>query len=158
MYRYGLVVGFGLGGGALNTSDCIPDFCGGAVSGWAEIGGMLNPRLALEFDGWETFHPIANSNGDVTANGIYTAALKAFLTNFVWIKGGLGFGHYQVTGDFGNTIVADDSGLAIMGAAGVELLQAANFALDVQLRLGEGFYSAAGNTSSVALGVGLNWY
>ena len=40
-------------------------------------------------------------------------------------------------------------------------MQAYNFALDIQARIGNGFYSHAGNSFSVqnyALMVGFNWY
>jgi hypothetical protein len=75
----------------------------------------------------------------------------------LWIKGGLGFAHLEVddqffTEDFG-------TGVALMGAAGIELFSAPNFALELQGRLIEGSYhSLDDNVTSGTIGIGINWY
>ncbi|HET6279945.1 MAG TPA: hypothetical protein VFH73_03235, partial [Polyangia bacterium] len=51
MYREGLLIGFGLGFGAL-TADACGDYCGGALALQFDIGAMLNPRMGIMFDGW----------------------------------------------------------------------------------------------------------
>jgi hypothetical protein len=51
-----------------------------------------------------------------------------------------------------------ESGFAIMGALGVEVVQSYNFALDLQGRFGHGFYSQGGDVNNFAFMVGVNWY
>jgi hypothetical protein len=155
MYRQGLVFGLGIGGGAISASNCGPD-CGGAFALQFDIGGMLNPQLALVFDGWVNFHGIPQTD-IVAVNGIYTGALQYFVTDIVWLKGGVGYGGYQQTSSAAGRI-GDDSGLALLAAGGVEVVQSQNFALDIQLRLGHAFYSVAKDMTNVALMLGVNWY
>jgi hypothetical protein len=51
------------------------------------------------------------------------------------------------------------SGIAFMGAIGVELLSARNFALELQGRFIEGEYNSGDDhITSGTIGLGLNWY
>jgi hypothetical protein len=156
MYRQGLVLGFGLGGGAISASGCDDGSCGGAFALAFDIGGMLNPQTALVFDGFINFHGIPQTD-IVAINEIYTAALQFFVTDILWIKGGAGFGNYQQTSDSVGRI-GSDSGFAVLAAGGVELVQSYNFALDIQLRLGHAFYSTAKDMTNFGLLIGVNWY
>jgi len=87
-----------------------------------------------------------------------------------WIKGGLGLGYLTVSSDIGyyyngytySTSVSD-SAFAFMLAAGIELYQAYNYALDLQLRYGNAVYTgagadSAGDTNMVTVMIGFNWY
>ena len=156
MYRDGLVVGFGLGFGVISAPDC-GDVCGGAFSGELHLGGMLNPRMAVMADLWSNIRDVPNS--DATAwSGIYTAALQYWATDIIWLKGGLGLGHMQIYSNVDNFTYGDEWGFAAMGAAGIEVVHASNFALDLQLRLGRGFYSQGGDVNNFGFMVGLSWY
>jgi hypothetical protein len=155
-YRTGLVVGVGVGVGALTADNCGGD-CGGGLSLEGHIGGMIDPRLAIEFDAWAIFH----RNPDVsstTTSGIYTGALQMWLTPIVWIKGGIGVGNTRVSDRLGP--LGEATNFAIMGAAGVELVHSGFFALDLQGRLGHTFFSNAegGPVTDYAFMVGFNWY
>jgi hypothetical protein len=157
VYRQGLVLGFGLGFGALSAEGC-GDVCGGAFSAEGHIGGMLNPQLALVFDAWTTVHPIPNTDTDTT-NTLFTGALQFWVTPIFWLKGGVGLGYtHQDSANFGQLTSA--TGTALMGAGGIEILQRWNFALDLQARLGHTFYSQAdgGDVNTFAFMVGFNWY
>jgi|tagenome__1003787_1003787.scaffolds.fasta_scaffold19969811_1 hypothetical protein len=155
MYRSGLVVGFGLGLGAISTSqDCGP--CGGAAGGFEfHVGGMLNPRLALMFDGWGLGRTL--DGGGTLTNGMAAVALQYWVNEIIWLKGGVGFAEIRISYD--DYYYRDDSlsGLGIMGAAGFEIMQSYNFALDLQLRLAHMSYDFGG-ANNFALMVGLNWY
>jgi hypothetical protein len=155
--REGLVLGFGLGVGLVSASDC-GDLCGAAFAGEVHIGGMLNPRTALMFDGWTNIHPIPNTDGQTTST-ILAGALQFWLNDIFWLKGGLGLGNTQVTSSSAGTI-GDATGFAIMGAGGVELVHYWTFALDLQLRLAHTFHPASegGSVDDVAFMVGFNWY
>jgi len=107
-------------------------------------------------DFWLNDHAIPNTDS-ATLHGIYTAALQYWLTDMFWLKGGVGGGRIQVTSDSAG-VLGDSSGLAVMGAAGIELLQASAFALDIHFRVGHGFYSPAPDATNLALMVGFTWF
>ncbi len=166
VYRSCLVFGGSLGLGGFWYADC-GDICGFALSGELHIGGMIAPRMALMGDFWEGYHYFSNDayNGSgSTYNGIYTLAAQYWVNDVLWVKGGLGFGHITVTaGDYYYGGRADDSGFAFMLAAGVEVFQAYNYAMDLQLRYGNATYSSSGpdspgNTSMFTAMIGFNWY
>jgi hypothetical protein len=156
-YRSGLVLGAGIGFGGLTADQC-GDLCGGGLSLEGHIGGMLNPRLAMLFDIWTVIHPIPGSDGDTTST-LYTGALQAWVSPIVWLKGGIGFGNTQISSNSVGTIT-DATALALMGAAGVELVQSGPFALDLQGRIGHTFFTQqdGGAITQYAFMVGFNWY
>jgi hypothetical protein len=156
MYREGLVVGGGLGFGGISADQC-GDVCGGVFSFEGHIGGMMNPRMAVMIDLWANVRNSTSLDAAVW-NGIYTGALQYWLTDIVWLKGGIGAGHMQLTSNGDGVPFGDEWGLAIMGAGGVELVQAGTFALDLQLRLGHGFFSEGGDVNSLGFMAGFNWY
>jgi hypothetical protein len=154
MYRQGLIFGAALGFGQNDASAC--DICGGALAFEFHIGGMVTPQLALVGDFWFNDHPIANSDSSMV-HSIYTFAIQYWPISQLWLKGGIGGGNVDITSaTVGET--SGENGLAIMGAGGFEMLQAGNFALDLQLRVGHGFYSQGGDVTSWALMIGTNWY
>ncbi len=174
VYRAGIVFGFSGGVGAIGATNYAGASCGDAcgVAGLLEghLGGMISPRAALLFEMWGADHPWTDGAGNSheTFNTFVTGAAQYWLTDIFWIKGGVGLAYYHDTinnsyyysGGYG-AVVASDSGFGLFGAAGVEVMQSYNFALDIQGRIGNGFYSQGGNGFSVqnyALMVGFNWY
>jgi hypothetical protein len=156
--RGGLVLGgaIGLGGIYLGEcEDCDP-FEGIALQGF--IGGMVAPNLAIVFDASTVIHPF--DDGGVLSSHVWLGALKLWLGEQLWISGGVGLGLLELDDEFGFVYADTGTGIAGMVAAGVELLQTYNFALDLQLRAtganldygdGQGIYNL-----SILLGV--NWY
>jgi hypothetical protein len=171
VFRAGIVWGFGVGLGAVHNSGCSDD-CGGAFLLEGHIGGMIAPNAALMFEAWGLDHPWSDVNGNdrETINSFWTGAAQFWLTPNFWVKGGAGLAVFRQTLDtgtvdnYGNEIVVenDHTGLALFGAAGIEVLQSYNFALDIQGRIGSGFYSDSGGGSfsvqNYAVLVGFNWY
>jgi hypothetical protein len=152
MYRDGLVLGFALGGGGIE-GNCAIGYCGGAVSGEFHIGGMLNPRMALLLDVWGNIRNV-NGTDSSFSQSFWTAAMQFWPTDILWLKGGLGISHVQVSDAFGP--YQDDTALGLMLGAGVEVLQVGNMALDIQFRAGFGFYNPT--LDNYAFLVGLSWY
>jgi hypothetical protein len=155
MYREGLIIGGAIGFGGNNASDC-GDECGSAFAFELHIGGMITPQVALVGDFWFNDHPIPNSDASML-HSIYTFAIQYWPMDKLWLKGGIGGGNVDITSDSAGDL-GSENGLALMGAGGVEVLQAGNFALDLQLRVGHGFYSQGGDVTSWALMIGTNWY
>jgi hypothetical protein len=152
VYRSGLTFGGSLGVGIISSDGC-GDLCGGSGMIEGHIGGMLNPRLALMGDFWGAAHRWNDIYGSgTTYQGIYAIALQYWVTDILWLKGGAGFAQLEVSG------LPDESGPAILGAIGVEVVQAYNFTLDLQLRLGHGFYDTGPDVNNVGFMVGVNWY
>ncbi len=167
VYRAGIVWGFSGGIGAVAANGC-GDGCGAAGVLEAHLGGMISPRAALMFEVWGADHPWTDSagNGRETINTFFTGAAQYWVNDIIWIKGGAGIAVFRETiddnyGYNGTTDLNDVTGFALFGAAGVEVLQSYNFALDIQGRIGNGFYSQDGssfNVQNYALMVGFNWY
>jgi hypothetical protein len=143
------------------------DACGAAGVAEGHIGGMISPRAAVMLEIWGADHPwSAGGNSFETINTFFTGALQYWVNDIVWIKGGLGVGELRETvndnynGYYTDT-ANDVTGFALFGAAGVEVLQTYNFALDIQARIGSGFYSqdnVSFSAQNYALMVGFNWY
>jgi hypothetical protein len=156
VYRDGLTFGGSIGAGSISAENC-GVYCGGSGMIEGHIGGMLNPRLALMGDFWSAGHPWDNGYGTgTTLHTIYTVAVQYWATDIIWLKGGVGGGNMHLGYD--NAPGSDENGMALMVAGGVELVQSYNFALDLHLRLGHGFYSQGGDVNTVGLMIGVNWY
>jgi hypothetical protein len=165
VYRSGLVWGFSLGAGGLSMPDC-GQVCGAVGMGEFHLGGMIAPRLALMGDFWEAaryYSGDPNVGSGEIYNGIYTAALQFWLNDIIWAKGGIGFGRVQISSDYDYAVFDDETGFAFMLAAGVEIVQAYNFALDLQVRYGNVVYGSRssggdGDANQFGFMVGFNWY
>jgi hypothetical protein len=156
-YRHGLTLGAGIGIGGISAADTCGNVCGVAGAFEFHIGVMLNPRLAILFDFWANNHFIPNTDASTT-HSIYTGALQYWVADKIWLKGGIGGANMNISSDYDGFIYDRANGLGIMGAGGFEVLQMYNFALDLQLRLGHGFYDPYGDVNSWALMIGANWY
>ena len=136
------------------------DFKPYAAEGDLHIGGMLNARfgLMLELQGnFETVHSSFRDGDTTLTQSAAMVAGQFWIIPILWVKGGLGFSNLNVdnayfTEDLGN-------GVAVMGAVGVELFSARNFALELQGRLIEGTYNSGDDhVTSGTIGIGVNWY
>ena len=133
--------GGSLGLGIIDGPNCAP-LCGGAGMVAGHIGGMLNPRLALMGDFWGLAPPLQRrltARHDLPQH-LDDRRCSTGSTDIVWLKGGHRLRPLQLEYDGESVAFDDESGLAIMGAAGVEVVQSYNFALDLQVRAGHGFY------------------
>jgi hypothetical protein len=154
-YRSGLVVGFGLGIGGISATDCAPGYCGVALAGEFHLGGMLTPQLALMGDVSGNIRGIDNTDGDLSQS-FWTIAAQFWPLDNLWLKGGLGIAHVQVSSASAG-VIDDETSLGLMLGAGIEVYRYANMVLDLQGRFGHGFYDAGG-VNNFAFLVGLNWY
>lgn len=157
IHRYGLVAGFGVGGGALGLSNCDGCDSWGVLSLQGEIGGMVAPNVAILFDYTGSFHSFGN--GDTMENNIIDGAVRFFFGRIFWIEGGLGIG--ELTIDYGDGFRdSSDWGFALMGAFGIEVVQTPRFALDLSARIAGERISSNPNQSigSFNLMVGFHWY
>lgn len=162
--RVGMIFGFGGGLGGMhddqNASDCPNcDFNVLAFEGDFHIGGMVNPRLGLMFEGQVNSQQVDSQgpNGDAfLTQGAGMFAAQFWVLPMLWIKGGVGFASLQKD----NQIFTTDEGTggAVMGAIGVELLSSRRFAFELQGRIIEGLYSHDFHLTSGTIGLGLDWF
>jgi hypothetical protein len=153
IHRRGFLIGFSLGAGTMNCSECADS---DALSGPGldiHLGGMIAPNLAIMFDGWGVGHAF---DGGTIVHVMDTAAVQAWVMPQFWIKGGIGAGQLRINFDNGQS-AESDTGLGLFGAAGFEVFQGYSFALDLQLRLGTVKYDG-GSVNMGAITVGANWY
>jgi hypothetical protein len=161
-----LTFGFGVGLGGMSDN-------GSAITGCdncnynplafeldGHIGGMLTPRFALMFEAQlngQTIHSDRLDGNTTLTQGAAMIAGQVWVLPILWLKGGLGFTHLQTDDTF---VTADlGGGIGVMGAVGVELMSARNFALELQGRLIEGTYNGGDDhLTSGTIGVGINWY
>jgi hypothetical protein len=151
VYRSGLILGFGVGGGSIIADQC--GNCGGGGAWEAHIGGMVNPRLAVMGELWGLARP---TDAGTLYHVIYGAALQFWVADILWLKGGIGGGSISFE-DRIELTTTGESALALSGAIGVEVVQTYNFALDIQLRVAHSFVSLGG-AENIALLVGFNFY
>jgi hypothetical protein len=165
-YRRGLTLGVGIGLGAMNSDsaltecfDCNYDPI--AVSFDFHIGGMINPQLAILGEVYWHAQNIDADGFNWLSQGMLLGAVQFWVTPQLWLKGGLGFAtldtHYDDGYEYDDQNV--DTGVAVLGAAGFEVLSAPWFSVDIQARLATGSYDGIDEQVSVGtVGVGFNWY
>jgi hypothetical protein len=165
-----LIFGVNLGLGAMN--DDVGDIeCANcsAVSGElaGHVGGFIGPRFALMGELQGNAQTLSADTGGGSETLVQTALMIAgqyWLTPQLWIKGGIGFANLRVDWSaYGDGIVdastQPENGVALLGAAGYELLSARNFSVDLQGRLINGSYDSINNNiTAVSIGVGINWF
>lgn len=145
------------GSGVTNCDNCRN---GLAVELDGHIGGMLNPRFGLMFEGQLNGRTVHSNVFDADTILTQSAAMIAgqyWITPMLWVKGGIGFANLRA--DDAYVIYDYGSGLAILGAVGFELMSARYFSLDLQGRLIDGAYnSGTDHVTSLSVGLGINWY
>lgn len=160
-----LAFGFGLGLGGMHDDGSAITACDNcdfqplAFEADIHLGGMLGPRFALMFEGQANIQTIHTDFFDDTTltQGAAMIAGQFWILPQLWIKGGIGLANLQIDDAFFTEDLG--SGVAVMGAAGFELLSARNFAIDLQGRIIEGTYnSGSDHVTSGTIGIGIDWY
>jgi hypothetical protein len=164
--RYGLTLGFGVGLGAMdsdsNLTKCVNcDFDPIALAFDFHLGGMINPRMAILGEVFWHAQTIDADGFNWLNQTMVMGALQFWLTPQFWLKGGVGFASLSSHFDDGFNFDDDqiDTGVAVMAAAGIEILHSPWFAVDLQGRLASGNYDGVDEQVNVGtIGVGFNWY
>jgi hypothetical protein len=129
------------------------------VSG--HIGGFIGPRLALmaEIQG-NAVTLSSDGYDDLTlVQSALMGAVQFWVTPQLWLKGGIGFANLSVDDTYYNESQNIDSGMALMGGVGFELLSSQRFSVDLQGRLLAGSYDGIDQQITAgSIGVGINWF
>lgn len=165
-----LIFGGNLGLGAMhdNIGDIDCTNCSDiSVQVAGHLGGFIGPRLALMGElqaNAQTLEVDRFGGTETLVQSALMLAAQYWVTPQFWIKGGIGFANLQVNWSaYGDGYIdassPPENGLALLGAAGFELLSARNFSVDLQGRLINGSYDGTNNSvTGISLGVGLNWF
>jgi hypothetical protein len=153
-----------IGGMSDDFGDIECDNCQAIGFGLAgHIGGFIGPRLALMLELQMNGHQLSEEAFIEDDQFLYqTAAMVAlqyWVTPQLWLKGGIGFASVDIDDDAYYEETHIDSGMALMGGVGFELLSAQRFSVDLQGRLLAGSYDGIGQQiTSATVGVGINWF
>lgn len=165
-YRQGFTIGFGFGVGGMSSDTNVTD-CGNcdyepaAVGFDFHLGGMVNPRLALLGELWGTVQAVEQSGRTALVQTMFLVAAQYWVSPQLWIKGGIGAAQLSLSYDdgFEGDSRELDTGGALMGAIGYEILSGERFSIDLQGRLGSASYEGLGdNITAGTVSLGFNWF
>ncbi|ACY17171.1 outer membrane beta-barrel protein [Haliangium ochraceum] len=155
--RSGFTIGLGLGGGHL---ECEGEGCDGVTEAGGinvNAGVMLSPNFAIMGDVWAMGH---TEDRLTLTHSMLTVGPQVWFGP-LWARAGVGAARASFNYDAGIVDVMDETETvpAAMVGAGVEVLSTPEFALDLNLRAGSGFFND-GDTrvQNLSLGVGANWF
>ncbi|MEM9489920.1 MAG: outer membrane beta-barrel protein [Myxococcota bacterium] len=164
--RQGLTIGFGIGVGDIDCTDCDAGLEAAGVEFHA--GVMINPRMAVIGEIWAMSHSERDDTFDAEitlTHLIATAGVQYWVLPRLWVKGGLGIAQGFLTVSVGNIEASDESeaGLGLMAAVGYEVLTTRRFAMDAQLHLGTGLYGDTDDgtdfeANNISVGLGFTWF
>jgi hypothetical protein len=147
----GLMVGFGLG---LSSLSC--ENCGHAEGGLGfdfNLGGFINPRLALMYDasGWYD-----SEDGITLSLTLHALAAQYWVSPKLWIKGAAGVANSRTSFEGFESGSNSESGSGIGGGLGYEFVQSGNLAVDLSARLNIVSINESSATTVNAV-VGVRW-
>jgi hypothetical protein len=119
--------GLGFGGVRFNGRDTGQSTSLGGFSYNFHLGFGLTPRLILL---WDIEGAVVSQGPYVYEQTAHLAALQLFLTNKLFIKGGIGAAHVDQEDAF--SIWYGQWGGAAMGGIGLELVQGWNWSFDIE--------------------------
>jgi hypothetical protein len=155
--NFGASIGFGRLGCDDNGNDCSGS--GANQAGYLAVHGgvMVSSNVAIMGDLWGMAH---TEERFTVSQILLTAAVRVWPVQRFWLEGGLGIARAGIEYDAGvyQYMSRSDVVPAAMLGLGVEVISRRNFALDVELRAGTGFYNDDVSVWIVSLGVGVNWY
>lgn len=155
--RVGFEGGFGLYGGEINCENENGEFCDGVT----EAGGIdlhanyfFNPKLGIFFD----VFPMVHREDDWTfTHTVVTAGVKWRPAPILTLAGGVGSAQARLRYEgILNIDAQTDTVPALLLSAAIEVLRGRSFAVDVQARVGVGFYEEDENDNGEADIVGRN--
>ncbi len=150
---HGPVLAVAAGFGWINGPD-VPALAGTAIA--IDAGMRVSPRMALVADVQLTRENAGRTRSTHYA-GTQTFGVQVWPAESFWIRPALGFGLAQYTGGTDDPYSRDGLGPAAVLAAGAELVNRREWAIDVQLR-GSALYHY-GDTASLNTGLmlGVAW-
>ena len=158
--RRGIYGGVGLGFGTMGADceACTDETYTGPGLHF-DIGWHLNPQLGIFLDAYGLGVDPGTDGEILLIQTVATIGVQFWVTPPLWLKGGIGSAQQSFSCDFCDDIETDTVP-AILLAAGYELLHGPNFSIDVDARVGAGFYeeNQGGTVTNVGLQFSVNWH
>ncbi len=157
--RRGIYGGIGLGFGTMGA-DC--EFCTDetftGVGFHGNIGWHLSPQLGIFADGYGLAVDPGTDGEALLIQAMWNFGVQFWVTPPLWLKGGVGVAQQTLQSD---TFESEtDTVPSILLAGGYELLHGPNFSIDVDARVGAGFYeeNQGGTVTNVGIQFSVNWH
>lgn len=171
-YRKGPLIGFALGVGSVNCNGC--DARNGPALDW-HVGWLVSKRLALMlnrtlvWDSHAVYATPSRQRDDIDESlTVYMVAAQYWLTDRVWVKGGIGMANSWTTPCFsascGTTHTYSDTSLGLAAVAGGEIMRTRKkgLAMDLQVSFQTSSHRVPETERmrfNTFLGqIGFNWY
>jgi hypothetical protein len=157
--RDGFIIGIGAGVGHMQCDGigCEELTEAGGVN--IQLGAMIGPRFAIMGDAWVMAH---RENRLTLTQGIASVGPQVWLLDRVWLRAGVGVARSGFNYDAEIVDISNRTDFvpAATGALGFEIISTDDFALDLQLRAGAGFFheDSDDRVQNYSVGVGANWY
>ena len=148
-------LGGAIGAGAIFEScDNCQDSSGG-IAAEVHVGTMLNGPLGLVLDAFMVGIPAQNNT--TIYQTMISAGIQYYMGQRFFLRAGLALGYLDQENDNGDVLAVSETGYGLSAGAGYEIVQAPNWNVDLQLRLGVLNYSdiKLGNIGAM---IGMNWY
>ena len=162
VYRSGLTFGGSLGLGLIDGPNCF-SVCGGGLHGRGAHRRHAEPAPGADGD-WLGWAPATSTTPAIGTGSTYNSVLDG-QPAVLGDRHHLDQGRHRLrpladlprSRTIRRSAYDDETGGAITGAAGIEVVQSYNWALDLQVRAGHAFYNG-GDLNNLAFMVGFNWY
>ena len=167
-WREGWVVGIGILGGGNVDSDCSNCYAPLGAGIHAQVGRMINPRLALLLDthGTAVRRPDRENYGaasDVLVQEVAALAVQVWPGERLWIEGGIGGGEVRGSAYLmspngtSSKIIETQTGLGVLAAVGYEVFRSEAVGLNLHARWA-GTYADNLSRGNLLFALGLAWY
>lgn len=159
--RSGVVIGATVQGGVIGCETKRGKDCGHgtlAAGGFSvHAGMMITPTLALLGEA----SVMAHTEDSLTASQfLATANMRAWLTQRLWLQGGLGVARSKLSFEGRYATVSSVSATvpAVSAAVGFELVRSPTFGLDLELRAGSGLSRDDVRIRNASVGLGVTFF
>jgi hypothetical protein len=170
--RVGIEFGFGLYGGDISCENTSDANLAGLCEGVSEAGGIdlhanyfFNPKLGIFVD---VFPMVHQDDNFTLTHTVASVGAKWRPVPILTLAGGLGSAQarWKFKGIFSNIEAQTDTVPALFLSAAVEVLRGKSFALDLQARIGVGFYDEDEDNDgeadikgqNVGFGAAITWF
>jgi opacity protein-like surface antigen len=132
------------------------DSFNGATGFDLHVGVMPIRKLAIVADGW-----VLNTDGGEgeSSQRMISVGPRLWLLGGLYVGGGIGYARatFEAAPDLGPAMDVNQTGAAVMGNAGLEILSLGAVAVGLELRATRGLDQDDMNLESYTLGVGAQW-
>ena len=142
--RRGFELDLGLQAGNLSCSSPNGECDGFQEAGGLDVGAtyMLTPKIGINGQVWAMAH---SRDGWTVTQVISTIGVEFRPVPILSLQAGVGHAHASLSTDRGNLVVGSDDAFGLSLGAGIDLVRARRWVIDVHAKFGLGFYGDSNN-------------